>query len=279
MSESLVEVSTESLPILRDAYKVNWPEHIVAYSFLDKMIKRFKERPEQREIVKIYSIGEKLEQDATFIAVTGNESVLLATLDLTFERLNIGLKCLNFDVRKVFLCVREIFRDTFTEFIKSRDLKILFDDGTIMVHMKHEDAINLQYEVPEGLVIRKLSTSNADHINSIWPHRSPGSEKFIEYCIEMNLSVGLYDQATGELLAWCLEHDNGNLLALQVDQNHLRKGYATIVTKAITKLIAQERGFDVHTNIVVANFKSLGLFEKLSFNKIDKNFWTGVVNK
>ncbi|XP_070489955.1 uncharacterized protein [Chironomus tepperi] len=279
MSNSLVEVPTESLPILRDAYKINWPEHIVAFSFLDKMIKRFKERPEQREIVKIYSVDGKLEQDATFIAVTSNDGILFATLDLTFERLNIGLRGLNFEEKKIFLCVREIYRDTLIEFIKSQDLKLLFNDSTVMVHKKHEDAINLQYEVPEGLVIRRLSTSNADQINSIWPHRSPGSEKFIEYCIEMNLSVGLYDEATGELLAWCLEHDNANLLALQVDPNHLRKGYATIVTKAITKLIAQERGFDVHTNIIVTNFKSLGLFEKLSFNKIDKNFWIGAVNK
>jgi len=214
-----------------------------------------------------------------FQCFQNNESIVLATLDLTFERLNIGLKCLNFDVRKIFLCVREIYRDTIMEFIKSQDLKVLFDDGTTMVHLSHENAVNLQYEVPEGLIIKKLSTSNVDQINSIWPHRLPGSEKFIEYCIEMNLSVGLHDEQTGELLAWCLEHDNANLLALQVDPNHLRKGYATIVTKAITKSIAHERGFDVHTNIVNANFKSLGLFENLSFNKIDKNFWTGAVKK
>jgi len=75
MSNSLVEVPVESLPILRDAYKVNWPEHIVAFSFLDKMIKRFKECPEQREIVKIYSIDGKLDQDATFIGVTVREII------------------------------------------------------------------------------------------------------------------------------------------------------------------------------------------------------------
>jgi hypothetical protein len=65
----LVEIPVESLPKLRDAYKINWPEHILAFSFLDKIIKRFIERPEQRENVKIYSIDGELNEDATFIAV------------------------------------------------------------------------------------------------------------------------------------------------------------------------------------------------------------------
>lgn len=69
MSNLLVEVPIESLPKLRDAYQINWPEHIVAFSFLDKMIKRFRERPEQRENVKIYSVDGMIEEDATFIAV------------------------------------------------------------------------------------------------------------------------------------------------------------------------------------------------------------------
>ena len=65
----LVEIPDEYLPQLRDAYKINWPDHVLAFSFLDKMIKRFKERPEQREIAKIYSVDGKLEEDATFFAV------------------------------------------------------------------------------------------------------------------------------------------------------------------------------------------------------------------
>lgn len=69
MSNSLKEVSTEYLLRLRDAYKINWPDNIIAFSFLDKMVKRFKDRPEERENVKIYSIDGKVEEDATFIAV------------------------------------------------------------------------------------------------------------------------------------------------------------------------------------------------------------------
>lgn len=66
---ALVEVPLESLPILRDAYKINWPEHILAYNFLDKMIDRFQKEPEQKDI-KIFSVDGKIEEDATFIALT-----------------------------------------------------------------------------------------------------------------------------------------------------------------------------------------------------------------
>lgn len=45
---------------------------------------------------------------------------------------------------------------------------------------------------------------------------------------------------------------------------------------AIAKLIAQERGHGVNSNIVHGNFKSTRLFEKLLFKKIDENSWIAV---
>jgi ribosomal protein S18 acetylase RimI-like enzyme len=195
----------------------------------------------------------------------------LASLDR--DDLKKILLAMDFSVERFFLCLRDDYRQIVMDFIKERDLNTLWDDGTNMVYMKHEDAIQLQYTVPEGLEIRSLSVDNTDKINSVWPHASPGSEKFIAYCIENNVNVGLYDKNTNELLAWCLAHDFTSLLALQVDENHYRKGYGEIIVRAITKKIAQTLNIDVMTNIVHANFKSMSLFEKLNFTKIDKNWW------
>jgi hypothetical protein len=69
MLNSLVEVPIEFLPKLRDAYRVNWPEHVLPFNFLDKMSKRFAKHPEQRQNVKIYCVDGKIEEDATFIAI------------------------------------------------------------------------------------------------------------------------------------------------------------------------------------------------------------------
>lgn len=87
--------------------------------------------------------------------------------------------------------------------------------------------------------------------------------------------MGLFDDKN-ELAAWCLQLDFGSLSTLQVDEKHLRKGYGQIVTKAISKKIAEESDVDISSNIVHANFKSLNLFSKLGFKEIDKNYWIGV---
>lgn len=129
--------------------------------------------------------------------------------------------------------------------------------------------------IPPNFQLRSLKKENAFKINSVWPHRQEGSERFIEYMIEHNTNVGLFD-ATGELVAWCLRLDFGSLGALQVDENHYRKGFGSIVTKAICRKIAMECDADVTSNIIHKNFKSLNLFQKLGFKDIDKNHWIGV---
>lgn len=96
--------------------------------------------------------------------------------------------------------------------------------------------------------------------------------EFIEYMIEHNTNVGLYNELD-KLVAWCLRLDFGSLLALQVDENHLRKGYGEIVTKAIAKKIAHENDVDITSNIIHENINSLNLFTKLGFKEIDRNFW------
>lgn len=71
---SLVQISDELLVNLRESYKVNWPEHIIAYNFIETMIKRYKSNPETREINKIYSINGEANGDATFIGIMVSES-------------------------------------------------------------------------------------------------------------------------------------------------------------------------------------------------------------
>lgn len=180
---------------------------------------------------------------------------------------------------KMFMGVREIYRSAVLEFINEADLKTLFDDGTTMVYLPKEDALNLTFETPEGCEIKSLSVDDTLKVNSIWPHRSPGSEKFIENCIKYNTSIGIYDKSNNELLAWCLEHDYHCLLALQVTEDHKRKGYGSLAVQSITKKISQKHDVDVITNIIHSNVKSLSLFDKIGYKKIDTNSWIGVINK
>lgn len=123
-----------------------------------------------------------------------------------------------------------------------------------------------------------MTASTASLIKTAWTHGSDFSVKTIPYLIEHNTSVGLFD-ADGELVAWCLVFDFGSLAALQVDENHYRKGYGEIVTRAITKKIAEENDVDVTSNYVDGNIRSHNLVTKIGFKKIDSNRWIGVYKK
>ena len=132
------------------------------------------------------------------------------------------------------------------------------------------------FRAPKGFRLGDLSKEHSIKINAVWPHRSEGSEKFIEYLIENNAHVGLFDKATGELVAWCFQHDFGSLAILQVDENYFRKGYGEVVTRAITRKIAAEFNVDITSNIIVNNEKSLNLFTKLGFIDVENTYWIGV---
>lgn len=64
----------------------------------------------------------------------------------------------------------------------------------------------------------------------------------------------------------------GLLGALQTDEQHLAKGYGSMVVKDISKKIAQ-LGHDVHAGIFEENTPSRRLFEKLGFEAVGEVHW------
>lgn len=66
----------------------------------------------------------------------------------------------------------------------------------------------------------------------------------------------------------------GTLLALQTDKNQFGRGYGSLVTKAISKQIA-EMGYDIYAGVSDTNVASKALFGKLGFKPIDKMYTIG----
>lgn len=60
----------------------------------------------------------------------------------------------------------------------------------------------------------------------------------------------------------------GSLGLLQVEEKYFRRGYGALVAKEISRLIAKN-GYDITSNIVVGNDKSVNLFEKIGYKKFD----------
>lgn len=70
---SLKEIPLEFIEKLRNFYKVEWPKYIVAYNFIDNMLKRYQKYPEHRELVRIFCINGIVSEDATFIGLMVRE--------------------------------------------------------------------------------------------------------------------------------------------------------------------------------------------------------------
>lgn len=64
----------------------------------------------------------------------------------------------------------------------------------------------------------------------------------------------------------------GLLCALQTDENYFGQGYGLLVTKAISKQIA-EMGYDLYAGIFESNSASKNLFGKLGFKSIGRVHW------
>lgn len=155
---------------------------------------------------------------------------------------------------------------------------MLEDTNTACLRLPKEKALNFEVSIPENFEFKSLTLENGDKINSIWPHRYEGSDKFIEYSIKYHISVGLFDDDKN-LVAWCLRYDNGSLAILQVDDKHLRKGFGSLVVKEISKRIAIKCECDVISLVLHENLKSINLFKKLGFEELGGHTWFGLITK
>lgn len=61
-------------------------------------------------------------------------------------------------------------------------------------------------------------------------------------------------------------------MTLQTDKDHFGHGYGSLVTKALSKRIA-EMGHDLYTGIFEVNKASRTLFEKLGYRTIGRYYW------
>lgn len=116
----------------------------------------------------------------------------------------------------------------------------------------------------DDVALRQLHLDDADTINTIWPHRFPGSIRFVRRLISTDFTVGAFCKETGELMAWVLRLPIGGLGLLQVKERYYRRGLGKLVTIAQSKQLG-ENGFDVSATVLHTNGPSRALFTGLGF--------------
>jgi RimJ/RimL family protein N-acetyltransferase len=96
--------------------------------------------------------------------------------------------------------------------------------------------------------------------------------------ITQGRTIGLENEQTGELVAWCVTYDYGALGMLQTKETHRGKGLGRIAVKLmITKLFKEcDYSSQAFCFIEAQNVASMRLFESLGFRKSADSLWAGL---
>lgn len=271
MRTQLKVVGLQDLQEFQGLYKQSWPKYCQEYYCLDNFIGFLKQQPHIKHL-QIYTLDTKQARDEGLFVIVDRYQLFVGGLNntngLVRKALDLvdwstGLKCSSIPSRHV---------DALESVVESKKLALVFSDATDLFYLKAEDALKLRVEPPAGFVLKSLSVEDAPLVNEEWPNHHLGSLFFIERQIRMCVSVGLYQEDTQELMAWCIRLQGGYLGALQVKDSHKRRGFGSLVTREISYRLAAQ-GHDVMALVGPSNKPSAGMFTKLGFKVIDQCLW------
>ncbi|XP_075154016.1 uncharacterized protein LOC142227385 [Haematobia irritans] len=269
MQSKLIEIPFEKWPQLRDLYQKH-KNRASAYNALQMFIDWVTQDPNLP--LKIFTASKEWEIDGTYVVDFQSVNQLFCnTLNEDLTELVNTLDC--FDKTKIVTGVPERIMPAVEKHLQhsGQDRQQIPYTGTVWQHVTREEALKFNTELPENITTRDLDETHAEFVNSVWPHRSADSEKFVRHLIKFNKSVGLFEG--DQLVAWCLIQPLGSLGLLQVEESHRRKGLGKLVVKIMSKYLA-EKGTEVTATVVFTNTPSLCMFKQLGFTIIDTVYWT-----
>lgn len=112
------------------------------------------------------------------------------------------LSLMNFEIPLKFPCLDVNFKTMIQDL--TVDKMAMNHNITKCFHLPKEKVLDFEWKVPEDLEMRSLTKSDASNINNLWPHRFPGSEEYLKNLIVHNISLGLFNKNSNEVVAWVL---------------------------------------------------------------------------
>ncbi|XP_050082232.1 uncharacterized protein LOC126569294 [Anopheles aquasalis] len=259
---------------LRDLYLMNWPEHHVAYTTIDNYVRWYAKDPAIKNLT-IYCLNGSWREDGTYLVVDRYQ-LFAYSLDPTNRILARALPLLDWSGGLKVSSLLARHRQPVIDVITAKGLAMEYDSETYLYFMSKEQCNALPLHVPDGFILKDLSGDDAAIANEHWPNRHTGSLFFLQRLAAWNPCVGLYEQSTGKMVAWCFRLQAGALGALQVDPDYLRRGFGTVVTIAIAKKVAA-LGHDCYALVNGTNIPSRRMFQGLGFEHTDEAYWVRTV--
>ena len=146
----------------------------------------------------------------------------------------------------------------------------------------------------EGVVIRPLTQTDAELVNSKWEYKSDGSLEMIQKMIATSEAKGgcVGIALNGTLVSWMLRYLDGSIGMLFTDENHRRKGYAGVVVNgAVSDIRSKSQQYNVDIDcidmgrdrmisyIVDSNEASKNLYIKLGWKRVADADWIGFASR
>ncbi|XP_050082233.1 uncharacterized protein LOC126569295 [Anopheles aquasalis] len=275
-TDTLVPIPIEDLEELRDLYQHNWPHNEPTYNLIQNYIDWHRIDRKLKDFA-IYSLNGTWRQNGTFV-LEDRYLLFFYSLDDTNDTVRRALDLVDWDYSWQVSAYHDTHRAAMLEIIQKHNLQLIFDLPTETRYLRKEAALQFTIDVPAGTSLRPLSGEDAVKANALWPHRAKGSEFLLKRLALWNASVGLFDESTNEMLAWCFRLTPGPNGALEVPVEHRRKGYGTLVTKALAVKLA-EMGCISYGFILKRNTASIDMFRKLGFENVGSMYWTRNVDR
>ncbi|KAI4466452.1 hypothetical protein MML48_3g00020025 [Holotrichia oblita] len=273
MSEDILqEIPDGDLPKLSQMYKDHQKEAPHIFSLLNTCIAWKKKKPNSN-YVTFFGVNSDWLESGRFIllmqyacydlfiyTLEGNGQVLFEALTQT--------KKIDWTKRMVVYAVNGKYASTVFDVLdETRPSNYIPLLGWFWV-IDREKALQFEIKCPDDVYIGKLNQSHLELVNSLWTHRYEGSEGYLGAFMEMNNCYGIFLKSNDKLVSWIMKNIMGQLAILQTLPEYTRKGYATILTKLLSKEIAEE-GHHPLANIVAGNIASETSFKKLGFRRAD----------
>ncbi|XP_019550971.3 uncharacterized protein LOC109420951 isoform X1 [Aedes albopictus] len=268
-SDELTPIAPRHWPELRDLFKVDWPRHEIAHSTVQNYINWNAIDPRIKQL-EVLTLNDSWRQSGTYIIID-RYYMFIYTLEESKHTIHRVLLLIDWDYSYKISHVPESLRPILYKVFQMRSVELqITGRPTNLYKLPMEKCLTLDCTAPPGVTLHKLELHHATQINTVWPHRCEGSEYTLKRLIAWNPSMGLFDES-GRLLAWSLCWTTGTLAALQVDAEHLRKGFGSLVVRAVAKEMTKV-GMNCQAIVHCANEISNAMFTKLGFEVVGSCF-------
>ncbi|RZF43743.1 hypothetical protein LSTR_LSTR009166 [Laodelphax striatellus] len=268
--DPLIELPEKELDLFcEEVLKKDWPNSIHVYYFIKTSLEWRKKKNLKIQLLATNTCM----ADGTFIGVkySDNGSSMIVMYSLNDEALENAIKTsskIDWSRRPVLEAILDRHIGVVNRSLAARGImsKSYSFSGIYCIDL--HQAANIEIPPIEDVKIEPVTDGkDLEYIYSVWAHNDIYSFGELLDTALLGGSFGVYSKENGLLMSWVMVTHYGGVGVLQSREDCLRKGYASLATRTLTKAMAN-CGITPHACIMDCNTRSRAFFEKLGYKRV-----------